>query len=276
MEGADNAKVVAEAEPETRKIANEKTETAIEDVVAEGEEDRAVGAARGTKIRIVGRSRNDILENMRFALLLSIFCPLFSFAEPKEIQLFDGKSLKGWTDRSGGSPSKGWVVEDNCIFRKNKAGDLYTKESFKDFDFSFEWKIAVGCNSGVKYRVSDYSGAILGPEYQIIDDAKGKYAPDHLGATASIYAIKGASADKKLKPPGAFNVSRIVAKGNKLEHWLNDEKVAEIEIGSKDWKKLHAKSKFKTRPDFGTKSGRIMLQEHGGQVRFRNLMIRKL
>jgi hypothetical protein len=56
----------------------------------------------------------------------------------------------------------------------------------------------------------------------------------------------------------------------------SDLKVAEIEIGSEDWKKRHAKSKFKSRPDFGTKLGRIMLQEHGGQVRFRNLMIRKL
>ena len=213
---------------------------------------------------------------MRFALLVSIIHPLFTLAEFKEIKLFDGKSLKGWTDLSGAPPAKGWVVEDGCIFRKNKAGDLYTKESFKDFAFSFEWKIAVGCNSGVKYRVTDYSGATLGPEYQILDDAKWKYASDHIGATASIYAIKGASANKKLKHPGAFNHSRIVAKGNKLEHWLNDEKVAEIEIGSEDWKKRHGKSKFKARPGFGTKSGRIMLQEHGGQVRFRNLRIRKL
>ena len=213
---------------------------------------------------------------MRFALLISIIHPLCTLAELKEINLFDGNSLKGWTDLSGASPAKGWVVEDGCIFRKNKAGDLYTKESFKDFDFSFEWKIAVGCNSGVKYRVTDYSGATLGPEYQIIDDAKLKYAPDHLGATASIYAIKGASADKKLKPPGTFNFSRILAKGSKIEHWLNGEKVAEIEIGSEDWKKRHAKSKFKSRPDFGTKSGRIMLQEHGGKVRFRKLKIRKL
>jgi hypothetical protein len=213
---------------------------------------------------------------MRLASLFAIIYPLFALAEVKEIQLFDGKTLAGWTDRQGGPPAEGWVVEDGCILRRSKAGDLYSKETFKDFEFSCEWKIAAGTNSGIKYRVADYSGAILGPEYQIIDDAKWKYAPDHLGATASIYAIKGASADKKLKAPGKFNVSRIVAQGNKIEHWLNGEKVAEIEIGSEDWKKRHAKSKFKSRPDFGTKLGRIMLQEHGGQVRFRNLKIRKL
>jgi len=213
---------------------------------------------------------------MRSTFLLALLLPLFAFSEKKEISLFDGKTLTGWTDRQGKPPAEGWVVEDGCILRRSKAGDLYSKETFKDFEFSCEWKIATGTNSGIKYRVTDYSGAILGPEYQIIDDAKGNYAPDHLGATASIYAIKGASAHKKLKPPGVFNLSSIVAKGRKLEHWLNGEKVAEIEIGSEDWKKRHAKSKFKSRPDFGTKSGRIMLQEHGGQVRFRNLKIRKL
>ncbi len=213
---------------------------------------------------------------MRLALLFAIIYPLFAFSDKKGISLFDGKTLAGWTDRQGGPPAKGWAVEDGCILRRSKAGDLYSKEIFKDFEFSCEWKITAGTNSGIKYRVADYSGAMLGPEYQILDDAKWKYAPDHLGATASIYAIKGASADKKLKAPGEFNVSRIVAQGNKIEHWLNGEKVAEIEIGSEDWKKRHAKSKFKSRPDFGTKSGRIMLQEHGGQVRFRNLKIRKL
>jgi hypothetical protein len=179
---------------------------------------------------------------MRLALLFAIIYPLFAFSDKKGISLFDGKTLAGWTDRQGGPPAKGWAVEDGCILRQSKAGDLYSKETFKDFEFSCEWKITAGTNSGIKYRVADYSGAMLGPEYQILDDAKWKYAPDHLGATASIYAIKGASADKKLKAPGEFN----------------------------------AKSKFKSRPDFGTKSGRIMLQEHGGQVRFRNLKIRKL
>ena len=73
-----------------------------------------------------------------------------------------------------------------------------------------------------------------------------------------------------------MDAGRRLAKGSKIEHWLNGEKVAEIEIGSVDWKKRHAESKFKSRPEFGTKSGRIMLQEHGGQVRFRKLKIRKL
>ena len=213
---------------------------------------------------------------MRLTLAFLSLLPFFAFAKGKEISLCDGKSLVNWTDQAGNPPGNGWVLEDGCLVRKAKAGDLYTKEGFSDFAFTFEWKIAPGCNSGVKYRVADYSGAVLGPEYQILDDPKWKYAPDHLGATASIYAIKGASADQKLKKPGEFNTSRIVAKGNHLEHWLNGEKVAEIEIGSDDWKKRHGASKFKKRPDFGSKKGRIMLQDHGGKVWFRNLVVCEL
>ena len=211
---------------------------------------------------------------MRFFGLL-LLLPWVALCKEEAIPLFDGKTLNGWSDKGGGQPGAGWVVEDGCIVRKEKAGDLYSKRSFKDFEFSFEWKIVVGCNSGVKYRVTDYSGAVLGPEYQILDDAKWKYVPDHIGATASIYAIKPAGAEKKLNPPGSFNKSRVVANGKRIEHWLNGEKVAEIEIDSDDWKKRHAASKFRKRPDFGSKKGRFMLQEHGGKVWYRNLMIRE-
>ncbi|MFP6899428.1 MAG: DUF1080 domain-containing protein [Opitutales bacterium] len=213
---------------------------------------------------------------MRLLLPLLLLLPWMALAKEEATSLFDGKTLKEWSNKGGAKPGSGWVVEDGCIVRKGKAGDLYSKKSFQDFEFSFEWKIDLGCNSGVKYRVADYSGAVLGPEYQILDDAKWKYAPDHLGATASIYAIKGADAGKKLNSPGQFNKSRIIAKGKKIEHWLNGDKVAVITIGSEDWKKRHAASKFKNRPDFGTKKGRIMLQDHGGKTWYRNLVIREL
>ena len=56
----------------------------------------------------------------------------------------------------------------------------------------------------------------------------------------------------------------------------NGKLVVEIEIGSAEWVALHGASKFKKRPTFGTKKGRIMLQDHGGKVWFRNLKIREL
>jgi hypothetical protein len=214
---------------------------------------------------------------MKILILFLLFIIPFALTgEDKSQSLFDGKTLKGWSSKDGSTPGAGWIVEDSCIVRNEKAGDLYSKATFKDFEFTFEWKIFEACNSGVKYRVADYSGAVLGPEYQIIDDVGNRYKPDDLGATAAIYALKGASTCKIIKPVGEFNTSKIIAKGNHIEHWLNGKKVVEIVIGSDDWENRHSASKFKKRPDFGTKEGRIMLQDHGGKVWFRNLIIKKL
>ena len=207
---------------------------------------------------------------------LCAFLPFQGFCAEKVHALFDGKTLNGWTSSDGSAPGSGWKVGDGCIVWLQRSGNLYTKSSFKDFEFSFEWKITPGCNSGIKYRVADYSGEVLGPEYQLVDDVRRKYSPGSKSATSSLYAIKGPSAKKKMKPIGEFNHSRILAKGNHLEHWLNGEKVLQIEIGSQEWRGLHATSKFKKRPDFATKPGRIMLQDHGGKVWFRNLKIREL
>ncbi|MBT3469771.1 MAG: DUF1080 domain-containing protein [Opitutae bacterium] len=211
-----------------------------------------------------------------FLLIWIAFFVESSLGATKDIPLFDGKTLAGWTKENGSTPDTGWIVEDGCMVLVKHSGSVYSKASFKDFDFSFEWKIEAGCNSGVKYRFADYSGASIGPEYQLLDDAKRNYSPGAKGSAASIYAIKGPSATKKLAPIGKFNKSRIIAKGNDLEHWLNGEKVVKIKIGSREWMQLHAASKFKKSPEFGTRKGRIMLQDHGGKVWFRNLIIRAL
>lgn len=209
-------------------------------------------------------------------LYFCAFLPVLLNGAPGIRPLFDGKTLVGWTSKDGSAPGIGWKVEDGCIVRVAKSGDLYSQASFKNFDFSFEWNVVAGCNSGVKYRVADYSGSVLGLEYQVLDDAQWKYKPDAKGAAAGLYAIKGPRADKMLKPVGMFNASRVMAQGSRLEHWLNGKLVVEIEIGSAEWVALHGASKFKKCPTFGTKKGRIMLQDHGGKVWFRNLKIREL
>lgn len=186
------------------------------------------------------------------------------------ISLFNGTDLAGWTHQNGGEP-KGWDVEDGAIHRAEGGGNLHTRETFLNFELEFEWKVAKGVNSGLKYRFHDG----VGPEYQVLDDANATQETKPLGQAAALYVIKEATG-KKLKPAGEWNQARIVARGNHLEHWLNGVKVVEIEIGTEEWKTRKAASKFKGREGFGTFEGPIHLQDHGGEAWFRNLRIRRL
>ena len=193
--------------------------------------------------------------------------------------LFDGRSLDGWQPvGKAGVPVTGWVVRDGALFHAKAAGggDIVTAESYGDFELKWEWKIGEAANSGLKYTLPDAAKGV-GFEYQLVDDEK---HPDgirggKLHVTASLYDLIEPSADRKVKPVGEWNESRIVVKGDHVEHWLNGVKVVEFDCGSDDLKARIAKSKFKSVANFGVKTkSPILLQDHGDEVSFRNLKLR--
>jgi hypothetical protein len=82
---------------------------------------------------------------------------------------------------------------------------------------------------------------------------------------------------KTLRPVGEFNESRILVQGKHVEHWLNGARIVQYELESPALFEAVAKSKYKDIPRFGTKfKTRILLQDHGDEVWFRNLRIRPL
>jgi hypothetical protein len=205
--------------------------------------------------------------------------------------LFDGNTFNGWRGFHKDKVPAGWAIEDGCI-KKLQAegqlgqagGDMITVDQFDNFEFSIEWKLSKGANSGVKYLVSESlpptgrSGVAF--EYQVLDDdnhpdAKAGIAGNR--TAGSLYDLIPASKDKKTKPIGEFNHSRIVVRGNHIEHHLNGVKVLEFERGSEAFKERIAQSKFKTTKGFGEISkGHILLQDHGDAVWYRNIKIREL
>lgn len=200
-------------------------------------------------------------------------------ANDNSVPLFDGKTLTGWTLADGKPITAGWQAEDGVLHRAGKGGDIYTAKEYGNFDFSFEWKIAPGSNSGVKYRMALYGKAWLGPEYQVLDDDKHPDAKlrDGRRKTAALYDLYVANDKKMLKPVGEWNSSRIVAKGSKIEHWLNGKLVLQYDTASEDFKAQVAGSKFAKTPTFNQNpTGRIQLQDHGDEVWFRNLTIKEL
>jgi hypothetical protein len=214
-------------------------------------------------------------------ILAALLCRETAFADGDVIKLFDGNSLQGWTTASGKPVSNGWIVEDGLLVRDGRGGSIYTADEYGDFELSFQWKIARRGNSGVKYRVAFYEKGVhgnpgwLGCEYQLFDDAGRRTDPEH--SCGAIYGLVAPSADKKLRPVGEFNDSRIVVRGTKVEHWLNGSKIAEADTASDDWKQRIAASKFGDVPGFfRNPKGRIELQDHGHKVWFRSIELRPL
>ncbi len=213
--------------------------------------------------------------------------------------LFDGKTLNGWRSYDPSKNAvKGWTIDNGCLKNMKSngtpnsgGGDIVTLDQFVDFDVRFDWRISPGGNSGVKYLVherlnaagapmweGDDGRSAVGHEYQIIDDehhAEAPLAPDV--QTGALYSLIAPSSARKVRPIGQFNESRIIVKGTHVEHWLNGAKIVDYELGSPSLLKAVAASKFKPVPGFGTKfKTRILLQDHGDEVWFRNLKIRAL
>lgn len=212
--------------------------------------------------------------------------------------LWDGKTSDGWRGaKSDKFPSKGWEMADGVLTvlpsgggESTGGGDIVTRERYSQFELLVDFKITEGANSGIKYfcepnldpitgtGAKAATGSAIGLEYQILDDARhpdAKAGRDGNRTIGSLYDLIPAAAAKQVNPPGEWNTARIVVRSQHVEHWLNGEKVLEYERGSKAFRDLVAKSKYKSIPNFGElPDGHILLQDHGNRVAFRNIKIR--
>jgi hypothetical protein len=192
--------------------------------------------------------------------------------------LFDGSSLKGWKAYNGDEP-KSWSVSENSIYCDGVKGgdDIMTVRSFGDFDLKFEWKIEAKGNSGVIYLTREgkqWSRPYLtGLEYQVFDE---NVAFDN-NSVGSVYDVYGTSEDKKVNPAMEWNSGRIRVSKGFITHWVNGTIVVQCQLGSADWNKRVAESKWKDRRFYGKSPfGHIDFQNHGSKVWFKNVKILEL
>ena len=128
-------------------------------------------------------------------------------------------------------------------------------------------------------------GSAIGCEFQLLDDAR--HPDSELGIIgtrklASLYDMITAEnlqtegRAKQFKGIGQWNQGRIVSHNGHVEHWLNNEKVVEFDRFSQMFRGLVAYSKYKKWDGFCQwPDGRILLQDHGDDVSFRNIKVRE-
>jgi hypothetical protein len=204
--------------------------------------------------------------------------------------LFDGKSTKGWHKYGGGKVGTAWKVTDGNLrldttikenWQIKDGGDIITDEEFGDFHLKLEWKVAKDGNSGVIFYIHEDKSKYTwpwetGPEMQVLDNIGHPDAKIIKHRAGDLYDLITVSIET-VKPYGEWNQAEIKSVNGKLDFYLNGENTVSTTLWDDNWRKMIAGSKFKTMPGFGTyKKGHIGLQDHGNEVFFRNIRIKKL
>ncbi len=144
----------------------------------------------------------------------------------------------------------------------------YDGQPFDDFELYFQVKVSSGANSGVFLRAKPGDPVYRGFEIQVLDD-HGK--PPSKNGSGAIYDVVTPMFNMAL-PPGAWNSYRIRVSG------------AEVSVSMNGWPIIATDFSLMTEP-YGKftvpyaslpRSGRLMVQDHGGEVWYRHMKIRPL
>ncbi|MDD5507602.1 MAG: DUF1080 domain-containing protein [Bacteroidales bacterium] len=204
--------------------------------------------------------------------------------------LFDGKSTTHWRGYNKPDFPTGWEVVNGTIHvigsgrgEAGQGGDIITREKFKNFELSLEWMVDTAGNSGIFYLAREVEGEPIwksSPEMQILDNF------NHPDAKLGIMGNRQAGAlydlipavPQNFKGPMQWTPVRILVYKGTVVHYMNGEKVLEYHLLTDDWKAMCASSKFKDYELFinTAEEGYIGLQDHGDDVWFRNIKIKKL
>jgi hypothetical protein len=223
-----------------------------------------------------------------FAIGLFALTSVLQAAEPPEgfRSLFNGKDLTGWYGLNPHSVVKlqgekkeenlkkqreefaqHWRVENGELVNAGTGPYATTDEEFGDIELLIEYKTVAGADSGIYLRGT--------PQVQIWDinqkdDAKKPDRHPNKGSGGLFNNDPKSPGRDPLvvadKPFGEWNQFRIKQIGDKTWIWLNDKLVVDGAAMQNYW------DKTKPLPS----KGPIMLQTHGGEIRWRNIFVKEL
>ena len=191
--------------------------------------------------------------------------------------LFNGKDLDGWVaeGRADYKDETGrlrpvWSVQDGLLTcAGNGYGFLrYDKRVFSDFALHVEYRMAPRCNSGIGIRTLPFDPKLsqetrpsyYGYEIQLLDDF-GKPPDKHSSGSLYRYVAPRINA---VKPALQWNAVDVECVGPRIRIQINGEEVINVDQ--------------RTVPEIKSKPlrGYVCLQNHGGNIEFRNLRIREI
>ncbi len=208
--------------------------------------------------------------------------------------LFDGKTKNGWHVYNAKSAGTAWEVKDGVLHLNPKeimvtpvpgagdltqavgGGDLATDQEYDNFHLKLEWKVGSPSNSGVMMFVQevpehDYPWQ-TGPEVQIMEQRE---CSDEKNCVGDLYSLVAGPRDLEISKD--WNQLEIISNNNSLEVKMNGRSLYTTTMWDEQWKTTIANTKFTYWPDFGTyKKGKIVLQDHGHAVWYRNIKIKQL
>jgi hypothetical protein len=160
-----------------------------------------------------------------------------------------------------------WRIEHGELISDGHGPYLATTRDFGDIELLVEYNTVPGADSGIYLRNS--------PQIQIWDpnqkyDPKNPYRRPHLGSGGLFNNPPGSPGRDPLvradKPFGQWNRFHIVQIGERTTVFLNDHRVV-------DQARMHH---YWNRNTPLPRTGKILLQTHGGQIRWRNLFVREI
>lgn len=225
--------------------------------------------------------RRTLLPILSCALLSCALLPAASAAE--WVELFDGQTLDGWEQRNGHAT---YEVRDGAIVGTTAEGSvnsfLCTKKHYGDFELEFDVKVSDELNSGIMIRAAgkptttgkgnnNAAGRVYGPQVEIEasreDGAEAGYVYGEATGRGWLTPPERLIPHKKFRD-GEWNHFRVVAKGPRIQTWINGEMVEDITD----------EPIYKTHP-----SGFLGLQVHGikpgtgpYQAAWKNIRIKEL
>lgn len=207
----------------------------------------------------------------RTSLILLLTCRLVH-AEPGFVDLFDGKTLKGWV-YIGQGKNQYFAKDRLLVCPAGETGNLLTEQEYSNFILRFEFRMEEGGNNGVAIRSPLETDLHLkGIEIQILDDQ----APRYRGILkptqyhGSLYGVFPARRGF-LRKSGEWNEQEISANQGKIQVSLNGEIIL-----NEDLSMVHEPEILAQHPGLKRPSGHLGFLGHLSYLEFRNIRIKQL